>query len=62
MQIHQFQKSFNKIIVDVQILFIFFERGYQNRALFNPAGRSKIVLIRRRQRDEKFLKSFNAYK
>lgn len=62
MQIHQFQKSFNKIIIDAQILFIFFEEGYQNHALFNPAGRSKIVLIRRRQRDEKVLKSFNAYK
>ncbi|AXK22177.1 Hypothetical protein SmN45_0344 [Serratia marcescens] len=60
--IHQFQKSFNEISAESQIYFIFFERCLQNTPLFNRRQRTKINHIRRRQRDEKDPRLFNADK
>ncbi|ANM76199.1 hypothetical protein A4U88_1851 [Serratia marcescens] len=60
--IHQFQKSFNEISVESQIYFTFFERRLQNTPLFNRRQRTKINHIRRRQRDEKDPRLFNADK
>lgn len=60
--IHRFQKSFNEISAESQIYFTFFERGHQKTPLFNPPQRTKINHIRRRQRDEKDSRLFNADK
>ena len=54
-------KSFNEISAESQIYFTFLKEVIKSPA-FNPPQRTKINHIRRRQRDERDFRLFNADK